>query len=194
MKELQYTEFMGANVKDKLKYCGDDVRLYQLAKINVPECVEIDDHCIIFDYAFLSGRNSLKIGKYCVIGWHTVLEGGGNIVLGNRVFLGPGSKLLSSTYDLHGFYSSQLLPEEAYNIRYGDIIIGDDAYIGANTVVMPGVKIGEGAVVGANSLVDHNLKPWTIYFGNPARKIGEREKPTEERRKIVESMDWTKHF
>lgn len=87
-----------------------------------------------------------------------------------------------------------MLPEEAYNIRYGDIIIGDDAYIGANTVVMPGVKIGEGAVVGANSLVDHNLKPWTIYFGNPVRKIGEREKPTEERRKIVESMDWTKHF
>lgn len=121
-------------------------------------------------------------------------RGGGNIVIGNRVFLGPGSKLLSSTYELHGFYSSQLLPEEAYNIRYGDIIIGDDAYIGANTVVMPGVKIGEGAVVGANSLVDHNLKPWTIYFGNPVRKIGEREKPTEERRKIVESMDWTKHF
>lgn len=59
---------------------------------------------------------------------------------------------------------------------------------------MPGVTIGEGAVVGANSLVDHNLKPWTIYFGNLARKIGEREKPTEERRKIIENMDWTKHF
>ena len=43
MKELQYTEFMGTNVKDKLKYCGEDVRLYQLAKINVPECIEIDE-------------------------------------------------------------------------------------------------------------------------------------------------------
>ena len=34
---------MGTNVKDKLKYCGEDVRLYQLAKINVPECIEIDE-------------------------------------------------------------------------------------------------------------------------------------------------------
>lgn len=127
MKELQHTDFMGANVKDKLKYCGEDVRLQQLAKINVPECIEIDDHCIIFDYAFLSGRNSLKIGKYCVIGWQSVIGGGDNIVIGNRVFLGPGSKLLSSTYDLHGFYSSQLLPEESYRINYGDITIGDDA-------------------------------------------------------------------
>ena len=194
MNELKYTELMGANVKDKLKYCGEDVRLYQLAKISMPECVEIDDHCIIFDYAFLSGRKSLKIGKYCVIAWHTVIEGGANIVLGDRVFLGPGSKLLSSTYDLQGFYSSQLLPEKTYEIRYGDITLGNDAYIGANSIIMHGVTIGEGAVVGANSLVDHNLKPWGIYMGNPVRKIGEREKPTDERRKIVEAMDWTKHF
>ena len=194
MEGLKYTEFMGENVKDKLKYCGEDVRLYQLAKIELPQFVEIDDHCIIFDYAFLSGRESLKIGKYCVIGWHTVIEGGANIILGDRVFLGPGSKLLSSTYDLQGFYSSQLLPDTTYEIRYGDITLGNDAYIGANSIIMPGVTIGEGAVVGANSLVDHNLKPWGIYMGNPVRKIGEREKPTDERREIVEAMDWTKHF
>lgn len=194
MEGLKYTEFMGENVKDKLKYCGKNVRLYQLAKIEHPDLVEIDDHSLIFDYAFLSGPKSLKIGKYCVIGWHSVLEGGGDILIGDRVFLGPGSKLLSSTYDLQGYYTSQLLPENSYHIRYGDITVGDDAYIGANTIVMPGVTIGEGAVVGANSLVDHNLKPWTIYFGNPARKIGEREKPTEERKKIIENMDWTKHF
>lgn len=194
MKGIKFTEYMGANVKDKLKYCGEDVRLYQLAKINVPECVEIDDHCIVFDYAFLSGRKSLKIGKYCCITWHCILEGGANIVLGDRVFLGPGSKLLSSTYEFNGFYTSQLLPDDTFEIRYGDIIVGNDAYIGAGTVVMPGVNIGEGALVGANSLVNRNLKPWGIYFGNPVKLIGMREKPTEERRKIVEAMDWTKHF
>lgn len=57
---------------------------------------------------------------------------------------------------------------------------------------MPGVTIGEGALVGANALVNRNLEPWGIYFGNPVKKIGEREKPTEERRKIVEQLDWTK--
>ena len=78
--------------------------------------------------------------------------------------------------------------------KYGDITIEDDAYVGAGTVVMPGITIGEGALVGANSLVDRDLKPWTIYHGNPVKKVGERERPTEEHRKIIESMDWTKHF
>ena len=68
------------------------------------------------------------------------MEGGANIKLGDRVFLGPGSKLLSSTYDFNGLYTSQLLPEGAYNIRYGDITLEDDAYIGAGTVVMPGLE------------------------------------------------------
>lgn len=194
MEGIKYSEFMGENVKDKLKYCGTDVRLYQLAKIELPQYVEIDDHCIIFDFAFLNGRKSLKIGKYCCITWHCVLEGGANIRLGDRVFMGPGAKLLSSTYDISDYYTSQLLPDDVYSIRYGDIVLGDDAYIGAGTVVMPGVTIGEGAVVGANSFVNKDLDPWGIYVGAPARKIGERRKPTSEREAIVKMLDWTKHF
>ena len=85
------------------------------------------------------------------------------------------------------------MPEGASEVDYKGVIIENDVYIGANSVVMPGVKIGEGALVGANSLVNHNLKPWGIYFGNTVKLIGMREKPTEERR-IVETMDWTKHF
>ena len=48
--------------------------------------------------------------------------------------------------------------------------------------------------VGANSVVDRNLKPWTIYHGNPVKKVGMREKPTEASMKAIEGMDWTKHF
>ena len=54
--------------------------------------------------------------------------------------------------------------------------IGADAYIGANSVIMP-VKVGEGAIVAACSFVTHNLKPWGIYAGNPAKLVGWREKP-----------------
>ena len=77
---------------------------------------------------------------------------------------------------------------------FGKIVIEDWAYIGSQSLIMPGVTIGEGALVGANSLVDRNLKPWGIYHGNPVKLVGWREKPTDERRKIVEAMDWTKHF
>jgi galactoside O-acetyltransferase len=57
----------------------------------------------------------------------------------------------------------------------GRLEIGDDVYIGARCTIMP-VKIGEGCVIGANSFVNKDCEPWGIYFGNPARKIGEREK------------------
>ncbi|MBR0064817.1 MAG: acyltransferase [Paludibacteraceae bacterium] len=110
------------------------------------------------------------------------------------MFLGPATKLLTSTYEINGLYGNEFLPEGTRGFQYGDITIKDDAYIGANSVIMPGVTIGEGAVVGANSLVDRNLKPWGIYFGNPVKLIGMREQPSNDKKRIIESMDWTKHF
>ena len=59
---------------------------------------------------------------------------------------------------------------------------------------MPGVTIGEGALVGSNAFVNKDLEPWGIYVGSPVKKIGEREKPTEERKKIIESMDWSRNL
>lgn len=194
MDGIKYTEFMGENVKDKLKYCGKNVIILNLAKIINPQFAEIDDNTIIFDYVFIDANKSFKIGKYSCIAWQSVIEGASHVEIGDRCFLGPGSKILGSTYEYQGYYTSQHLPEGASAIHFGKITIQDDAYVGANSVVMPGVTIGEGAFVGANSLVNRNLKPWGIYFGSPVKLIGMREKPTEERRKIVEAMDWTKHF
>ena len=194
MEGIKYTDIMGPNVLDKLKYCGENIKIYDLAKICNPQWAEIDDGCMIFDYAFLDARGGLKIGKCSIFAWHCLIEGGGHIQIGDRVLIGPGAKLLGSPYNYHGVYVSQALPEEAFYINLGNITIGNDAYICAGAVVLPGVTIGEGAVVGANSVVDRDLKPWTIYHGNPVKKVGERERPTEEHRKIIESMDWTKHF
>lgn len=194
MEGIKYTDIMGPNVLDKLKYCGENIKIYDLAKICNPQWAEIDDGCMIFDYAFLDARGGLKIGKCSIFAWHCLIEGGGHIQIGDRVLIGPGAKLLGFPYNYHGVYVSQALPEEAFSINLGNITIGNDAYICAGAVVLPGVTIGEGAVVGANSVVDRDLKPWTIYHGNPVKKVGERERPTEEHRKIIESMDWTKHF
>ena len=196
MEGIQYTEIMGPNVLDKLKYCGKNVRIFQLAKIINPQFAEIDDNVIILDYVFIDAMPSLKVGKYTTIAWRSLIEGRANVQIGDRCFLGPGTKILGSTYEFDGYYTTEHMCEgqDVSKIRYGDIKICDDAYLGANCVVMPGVTIGEGALVGANTFVNRNLKPWGIYFGNPVKKIGEREKPTEERRKIVEQLDWTKHF
>lgn len=56
----------------------------------------------------------------------------------------------------------------------GTIEIGADAFVGAQAMILPGVRVGEGAVVGAGSVVTKDVEPWTIVAGNPARPIGER--------------------
>jgi acetyltransferase-like isoleucine patch superfamily enzyme len=50
----------------------------------------------------------------------------------------------------------------------GNIIIGNDVYIGANVIIMSGVKIGDGAVILPNSIVYNKVKPYSIISGNPA--------------------------
>ena len=50
----------------------------------------------------------------------------------------------------------------------GNVIIGNDVYIGTSAVIMSGVTIGDGAVIGASSVVTKDVPPFTIYAGNPA--------------------------
>ncbi len=191
---LEGLEFMGKNFKERLKFCGKGVRLYPLCKMIRAENAELDNNCQIFDHVFIDAGKSLKIGKYSTLTWYVLIEGGAKTSIGDRVFLGPGTKLLTSTYKIPGFYTVEHLPESCNEIDYADIKIEDDAYLGANCTVMPGVKIGEGAVVGSNSLVTKNLEPWTIYVGIPCKPVGIREKPTKERRIALQKVDWSTHL
>lgn len=188
-------DMMGDNIREEIKYCGKDVVFYPLCKMIRAKNAQIDDYTRILDFAFIDAGSSLKIGKHCMITWHALIEGGANTKIGDRVFVGPGTKILTSTYEIHGLYSAEFIPDGTHKINYGDINIESDAYIGANCTIMPGVTIGEGAVVGANCLVNKNLEPWGIYVGTPCKKIGTREKPTEEvTRLLMDQVDWSENF
>jgi acetyltransferase-like isoleucine patch superfamily enzyme len=124
-----------------------------------------------------------------------LIEGGANTYIGDRVFLGPGTKILTSTYKLNGCYSIEHIPDECRETEYGDIVIEDDAYLGANCTVMPGITIHEGAVAAVNCLVNKDLEPWGIYVGTPCKRIGTREKPSEKATEILlSSDDWSNHL
>lgn len=188
-------KFMGENVRSSLKYCGKEVRLYPLCKIIRGENAELDNNCQIFDNVFIDAGKMLKIGKYSTLTWFVLIEGGAETRIGDRVFVGPGTKLLTSTYELNGCYSIEHLPDDCRGTIYGNITIEDDAYIGANCTIMPGVTIHEGAVVGANALVNTDLDPWGIYVGSPCKKIGTRERPTLEAERIMREFDnWENHL
>ena len=74
----------------------------------------------------------------------------------------------------------------------GDIIVGNDVWIGAKATIMSGVKIGDGAIVGATATVTKDVPPYAIVAGNPAKIIKYRfnEKQIESLLKIA-WWDWT---
>lgn len=191
MEKLSGIEFMGDNLRKKLKFCGEGVKIYPLAKMIRAENAELDNNCQIFDNVFIDAGKRLRIGKYTTLTWGVLIEGGAETYLGDRVFLGPSAKLLTSTYKIQGFYTVEHLPEGCQETEYGDITIKNDAYLGANCTVMPGITIGEGAVVGSNSLVTKDLEPWGIYVGTPCKKIGVREKPSTEMLEKLNTVDWS---
>ena len=176
MIELDGLELMGENVKSKLKSCGDGVKIYPMAKIAFPNVVELGDHCKVRDFAFIFAGEGLIVGEYTDIQPHTVIWGGGLTIIGKRVSTGHGTVFLSATYShAPGLRMVDGLPEGAAIAIGGKLVVGDDVYIGARSVIMP-VNIGEGAVIGAGSFVNKDCEPYGIYVGSPARKIGERSK------------------
>lgn len=103
----------------------------------------------------------LKIGNYCSIG--------GNVIW----MLSSDHPLdLISTYP----FSTLVMGEQDDAVSKGDIVVGDDVWIGYGAIIMSGVHIGQGAVIGAGSIVTNDLPPYSIAAGIPAKVIRYRFK------------------
>lgn len=110
-------------------------------------------------------RRGLRIGEGCDIQPHCTIDAGHCwlITIGNNVTMAPYSYLLA-----HDASTKRKL---GYT-RIGLVTIGDDVFIGAGAIVMPGVTIGEGSIVGAHSVVTKDVPAYSVVAGNPARIIG----------------------
>ncbi len=72
-----------------------------------------------------------------------------------------------TTYPFNLFWKSGKYIQ-AHPTTKGDVIIGNDVWIGAEALIMSGVNIGDGAVIGARSLVTKDIPPYCVVTGNPA--------------------------
>lgn len=101
----------------------------------------------------------------------------GHITCINKIQVGNGVRIgrkVFITDNAHGTSERALLDTPA-NMRpltsKGPVTIEDNAWIGEMTCIMPGVTIGRGTIIGANSVVTHDIPPYTLAAGNPARVI-----------------------
>lgn len=157
---------------------GREAVVYPTALIVHPEQLELGDHSSIDDFVFLNAGGGATIGRYVHVACHVSVIGGGGLVVGDYAVLATGCRILTATDTFEGgARMSTHLPDEHRCVRSGRVVIGRDAFVGANAVVMPGVEIGEGAVAGAGAVVTTDLEPWTVYVGSPARARRHRPRP-----------------
>ncbi|CAM3874313.1 acetyltransferase [Bacillus subtilis] len=95
------------------------------------------------------------------------------ISVGTNTIIGYNTTILAHEYLIHEY-------------RIGTVLIGDEVMIGANTTILPGVKIGDGAVVSAGTLVHKDVPAGAFVGGNPMRIIYTKEEMQERLKKSAE--------
>ena len=110
-------------------------------------------------------ESKLIIGSFCSVGaWVKVFLGGSHRVDWITTF--PFSHIHEDIFPME--------TKTEHPVSKGDVIIGNDVWLGYEVTIMSGVKIGDGAVVAANSVVTKDVEPYSIVGGNPAKFIRKR--------------------
>lgn len=144
---------------------------------------EFETNNVLYQYPI--NRDKLKIGKFC------------SIACGTKFLFNSANHALDSlsTYPFPLFFEEWNLEKEkvtdAWDNR-GDIVIGNDVWIGYEAVILSGVTIGDGAIIGTRAVVTKDVPPYMIVGGVPVKPIRKRfdEKVIEELLKI-KWWDWT---
>lgn len=118
------------------------------------------------------GTGDLIIGEHVVINSGCVLYTGNGITIGNHVALAANCTLAPVNHAYAD--ASRLIREQGFLPSKGGIVIEDDVWIGANTVLLDGAILRRGCVVAAGSVVRGELKAYQVYAGSPLRCVGER--------------------
>lgn len=162
MIEIEETAFVSklADIEPSLK--GSVIRI--CAGVKIDSFVKIKP---------VGGAGNIIIGRNSYINSGTVIYSGNGVIIGENVLIAANCTLAPVN---HAFQKrSQKIVEQRFQPGKGGIVIEDDVWVGANTVILDGAIIREGCVIGASSLVLSELDPYGIYVGIPVKKIGERE-------------------
>ncbi len=178
---------------------GDTQTVYLNAVVADPS-IEVGDYTIYNDfvndprqfernnvlYHYPVNHERLRIGKFC------------SIACGAKFLFNCANHSLRSfsTYTFPLFYDEWELDKadvaSAWDNK-GDIVIGNDVWIGFEAVIMAGVHIGNGAIIGARAVVTKDVAPYTIVGGVPARAIRKRfDDATISRLESLRWWDWSK--
>ena len=155
------TIYLNAVIKDPQIKVGD----YTIYNDFVADPLLFEKNNVLYHYPIL--REKLIIGKFC------------SIACGTKFLFNCANHSLKSlsTYTFPLFYEEWELEKSNITTAWdnkGNIVIGNDVWIGYEAVIMAGVHIGDGAIIAARAVVTKDVPPYTIVGGTPAKEIRKR--------------------
>ena len=124
----------------------------------------------VWEYVQIDSPSKLTIGNNVSINRGSIIHAGGEVEIGDDVLVGPGVIIYSQN---HIYNAKNIkISEQGYETK--KVKIYNNVWIGANSIILPGVQIESGAVVAAGSVVTKNVMSNTVVGGNPASLIKNR--------------------
>jgi len=135
----------------------------------------------------LLGDARIRLGERVTLRRGVVIAGNGLLAIGDGTTINEGCRISAfhdvrigagclfapcvSVLDIDHSFDTRAVPLKDQGYRTAPVVIGDEAWLGANAVVLRGVRIGRGAIVGANSVVTRDVPDYAIVGGVPARLL-----------------------
>jgi acetyltransferase-like isoleucine patch superfamily enzyme len=130
---------------------------------------------IIFDPFDYFSFHTISLGNHVFIGTGAYFSTTHSYIqIGSKVMFGPGVKILGGDHNVRQLGKYMIDVEEKTAETDAPIIIENDVWVGANTVILKGVTIHEGAIIAAGSLVNKDVEAYSIVGGVPAKKLKDR--------------------
>ena len=166
-------------LKNVIKNPNISVGSYTMYNDFVNDPVLFEQNNVLYHYPV--NHDKLVIGKFC------------SIACGTKFLFNSANHTMASlsTYPFPLFFEAWGLDKknvaDAWDNK-GDIIVGNDVWIGYEAVILAGVTIGDGAVIGSRAVVTRDVPPYTIVGGTPAKPI--RKRFSEEVTDVLQKLKW----
>ena len=154
------------------KRLGENVVFEPGVLVFHPETIEIGNNVYVGHRAMLKGyyKGYMVIGNDVWIGQNVFLHSAGGLVIGDRVGIGPGVTVITSSHRDEGIRVPILFSD----LAFAPVTIEEDSDIGIGAAILPGVTIGRGSQVGAGAVLTDSVPPYSVVVGVPGRVIKKR--------------------
>ena len=144
--------------------------------------IKIGSHSILAGELTLFGHGgSINIGEWCYVGGGTRIWSASSISIGDRVLIAHNVNIFDSlthpinSEDRHKHFMAIATSghPKILDLDEDPVILEDDVWVGANSIILKGVRIGAGSIIGAGAVVTKDVPSNVIAVGNPARVVRE---------------------